>query len=344
MSLTSSRGFQLCRQLSLNYKSSCLAIHTISPNFPPPTLQTSLPATVKYHVARMGSARFPQLSFGYSPSELQQRPEALAAGSGNVRAITTPFTLRPQTRAYSLCDSPVGLLSCMLDILQPHGLTIPPKPRSNPTPSRENMRPSRENMRLGAFMESIPESVTSLPPPPAWTPADVLNWTMMQWLPGPEAGLRWLHQSRRESSMRAPTSIWSHWSSTPLGISTFRTPVSGKPKKSIEQSIAPTEEEIGSAKQADQRPWYKPSFFGRRKEEAPPPQRASMAIEELMSLPPSPPMWASAYQKVEWIRRHDTPSRLAAWEVPDQVVLDIRDFFADVMEREIISFSDGVRG
>ncbi|KAF2095862.1 alpha/beta-hydrolase, partial [Rhizodiscina lignyota] len=48
---------------------SCLAIHTISPNVPPPTLQTSFVAAVKYQIARLSSARLSRLSFGYTPSE-----------------------------------------------------------------------------------------------------------------------------------------------------------------------------------------------------------------------------------------------------------------------------------
>ena len=57
----------------------------------------------------------------------------------------------------------------------------------------------------------------------------------------------------------------------------------------------------------------------------------------------APPMWASAYQRLEWIRRHDADaaSRLPVWEAADQVVLDIRDCFADLMERRLITFKDG---
>jgi hypothetical protein len=50
-----------------------------------------------------------------------------------------------------------------------------------------------------------------------WSNVDVLNWTMMHWLPGPEAALRWLRQASHE----ARTELWKSYSSTPLAISSF---------------------------------------------------------------------------------------------------------------------------
>jgi hypothetical protein len=53
-----------------------------------------------------------------------------------------------------------------------------------------------------------------------WTPTEVLNWTMLQWLPGPEASLRWLRRATLDSS---PTSLFStSYCPVPLGISSFQ--------------------------------------------------------------------------------------------------------------------------
>ncbi|KAF2663628.1 alpha/beta-hydrolase [Microthyrium microscopicum] len=49
---------------------------------------------------------------------------------------------------------------------------------------------------------------------PFWSQADVLTWTMLHWLPGPEAGLRWLHNTKN-------TSVYGRYMHVPLGISEY---------------------------------------------------------------------------------------------------------------------------
>ncbi|EKG18741.1 hypothetical protein MPH_03967 [Macrophomina phaseolina MS6] len=91
---------------------------------------------------------------------------------------------RFQTAAYALCDSPVGLLAHTLDVLRPC-------------------------LALGQS-----GALSSL-----WTPATLLNWTMMRWLPGPEAGLRWLQRAKME--IKGGQQLWQRYSNVPLGISQF---------------------------------------------------------------------------------------------------------------------------
>lgn len=168
-----SRGFKICRMLALRRQSSCLAVYTNSPDVPPPSFRVAPIAFLRYHVARLMKCRVPFLTFRYIPSDL-----ATPSHHHLSWPPPTPFeeqSFRPQTTAHSLCDSPVGLLACMLDAIRPS--------------------------------LSIHE----------WSKDDILNWTMMHWLPGPEAALRWLrhasHESRRD--------CWKTYSTTPLGVSYF---------------------------------------------------------------------------------------------------------------------------
>lgn len=155
----------------------------------------------KYHIARITGARFRIVDFGYVPSDftaaqpIPQRYEgdvsmtektesfAFNRNAAEVSGIEKQYSTHPQTTSYSLCDSPAGLLALLLDIL--------------------------------GLPSSAHNTTTSAASP--WTPTDLLNWTMMQWLPGPEAGLRWLSQARKERDLQ-----WSTYSEVPLGISCFR--------------------------------------------------------------------------------------------------------------------------
>ena len=189
-------------------------------------------ATAKYHIARLTRAQIPFLQFGYTPTDFAIE-EAKASQPATDNTFTRQFMERPQTLSYSLCDSPVGLLASMLDVIHSSSNTY------------------------------------------SWTQTEILNWTMMQWLPGPEAGLRWLRQADRE----AREQCWTHWSATPLGISSFRAAGEGGVLGSV------------------------------------------------------PPMWASAYQKLAWVRRHDDKAaRMPAWDAPDELVSALRAFAAEVGE------------
>ncbi|KAI9686754.1 MAG: hypothetical protein M1822_002813 [Bathelium mastoideum] len=166
-------GFKICRMLALHHQSSCRAIYTNSPDMPLPAFRVAPVTYLKYHIARLTKGRISFLRFGYTLADI-----SASGGRRKQRLSTTPFedqSFRPQTTAYSLCDSPIGLLANMLDAIRP-------------------------SLALKQ-----------------WSNTDILNWTMMHWLPGPEAALRWLRQSSRE----ARKDCWNHYSPTPLGISSF---------------------------------------------------------------------------------------------------------------------------
>jgi hypothetical protein len=53
-----------------------------------------------------------------------------------------------------------------------------------------------------------------------WKPVEILNWTMLYWLPGPEASLRWLRRATIDTS---PTSsLYTMYCRVPLGVSSFK--------------------------------------------------------------------------------------------------------------------------
>lgn len=353
--LTVFRGFSICRMLSLNHSKSCLGVHTVSPNLRPPQLQQSPLPSLQFNIARLTGARIARLNFGYTASESQYPLQPTEYDLHQ----TLPQTLssRPQTHSYSLCDSPVGLLAIVLDCLRPAKLSIPPKPTSQAAAVGEASRPRMQN----PFMESIPESVLSVPPPPEWTPEDVLDWTMMQWLPGPEAGLRWLARADTESGFGKEDLLWNKWSAIPLGISTFKKPSrESKPSETRQEETGSSRKErpdLLQPESAADTPTTREGIMARSwkwlgsinpKGLLRGPERAfrSLSISTFrqssddVGVQSSPPMWASVHQNLSWVRRHETVSRLPTWEVPDQVVLDIRDCFGDLMEEKKVVIRD----
>ena len=204
-------------------------------------------------------------------------------------AMGYQYTARPQTLAHSLCDSPVGLLACMLDAIH----TRTRVKSTSPTTSRSRspfLSPSELELQDATGLDGDIRSQTILeeeeevehdggplsprasdlePKPYAWTATDLLNWTMMHWLPGPEASLRWLRQARIDSARG--TGLESEYSAVPLGVSVFRA-------------------------------------------------RRSEVVK-------TPVMWGEATSKISWVRRHARDARFPGWEDPDAVVLDMREWF-----------------
>lgn len=120
------RGFSICRALAFNHPTRCLAVHTSNPSFPAPSFKRSRIAYLKYRVTKLTKAKIPMLSFGYTPSEISTPRSAQTSGTiKDALQLQRPlgptlhhlYSLRPQTLAFSLCDSPMGLLAALLDVL-----------------------------------------------------------------------------------------------------------------------------------------------------------------------------------------------------------------------------------
>lgn len=243
--LTSNRGFSVCRALALGHPKKCVAVHTANPTFPEPTFKRSPVAFLKHRIAKLTGAKLALLSFGYVPTELQNSPRSTSEDTVVVEnsmcahrpigtALSRLYSLRPQTLAFSLCDSPIGLLASLLDIIHTrHPPTTPLASRSRSpflSPIELEMQEQRSstshnNLDIIHEANESPEIPFSLRDSEqhatsySWSPTEILNWTMMQWLPGPEASLRWMQRAHIDTS---PSSLLSTtFSEVPLGISTF---------------------------------------------------------------------------------------------------------------------------
>lgn len=146
--ITSPAGvdYQIPRILASKHSENCLGIHIIDPPVEPPSLATSLLSWTKFAIAKFFHAPI----FGYTSSDWTAIRENQMKGpesvhrprtSQDIEANPTPttplvsrpvFSLRgtsygavgllslqePNTLAYALCDSPVGLLSLVLNGLR----------------------------------------------------------------------------------------------------------------------------------------------------------------------------------------------------------------------------------
>ena len=118
------------------------------------------------------------------------------------------FSHRPQTLAFSLCDSPIGLLAGLLDVIHTQA-----PPSLEPVTSRSRspfLSPIELEQQDSQYdrtsIETAFRTTTAVTAADtanthqhdaglqmySWSATEVLNWTMMQWLPGP---VRTLHLS-----------------------------------------------------------------------------------------------------------------------------------------------------
>src|ERR1700761_2685723 len=235
-------GFKVARFIALNYPSNCIALLTTCSS-PIPTLTPTLPnlALLKVYSARLNRGRIPWFTL---PHNLQDPP---VAEDG-----LTILATHPQTTAYALCDSPVGLLASVLHHLY-----------------------ATQHLHL-------------------WSPADVLNWTMLLWLPGPEAPLRWLHAVLQEDP-----SWETAWSNVPLGVHVYHAP---------EPALEPKEPWSWNFRSAA-------GIFGRVGKWVRWTERAG-------------PVWLEGVQKVVWVKRSTGSVGIPAWDAAGDVILDLREFCA----------------
>jgi hypothetical protein len=201
------RGFGIGRALALRHGESCLAVHTTNPSFDRPKLKSGPLRYLKYRVAKLTRAKVPLLSFGYMPNEMRTLPkglngkdsaaqDAMYGGEPLGPELHRLYSLRPQTLAFSLCDSPVGLLAALLDVI--HTRDMPPRPLSS-RPRRPFLSPVELEMQHDEEEDVLststaqpgdatsPRKVDGDGKSYTWSPTEVLNFTMLQWLPGPEA-------------------------------------------------------------------------------------------------------------------------------------------------------------
>ncbi|POR36017.1 Epoxide hydrolase [Tolypocladium paradoxum] len=113
--------WRLATHLAVYYPNSCLGVHFLSPPFTPPTARDSPIEWAKWKLASL--LRSPIL--GYSQDDINAWKRAKTRKHGNAKAIApTPLgfggdgAYEPNTLAYALCDSPLGLLLFILMVIR----------------------------------------------------------------------------------------------------------------------------------------------------------------------------------------------------------------------------------
>lgn len=204
-------GFDVARALAVREPSRVKGVFTWNPVFLAPTLRRDWRAWAKWQIARATGARYPRLSYGYTPSEVGQaterhekraarRPKMEKGNKGRPlgAAMHQLFSMRPQTLAFSMCDSPVGLLAVLLDLVATQGpasaLAVRPRspfldPGELEMQDREYEAAGHERVRSDDTVKAGPNggagtgAESALSSRRAWTPTDILNWTMMYVFP-----------------------------------------------------------------------------------------------------------------------------------------------------------------
>lgn len=175
----------------------------MNPTFEEPTYKRGRLAFMKYRIAKLTQAKVPCLSFGYLPAELQtaqkgqtveDRDDLLDPSRPFGPTLHRLYSHRPQTLAFSLCDSPVGLLAGILDVIHARVPSLELVTSRSRSPFLSPVELEMQN----ANNEQEEEDRTQQPPISprqsendarnyTWSPTEILNFTMLQWLPGPEA-------------------------------------------------------------------------------------------------------------------------------------------------------------
>lgn len=169
-------------------------------------------AYFKHRIARLTRGKW--LGFGYTPAEVKAKPTSKSknleqdpshAHTLMGATLSSLYALRPQTLSFSLCDSPVGLLAGLLDIIHtraPEPTATSPVTSRSRSPFLSPVELEMEESRRGSGEDEVPRTASTEYSPPfspreselnariyTWSPTEVLNWTMLQWLPGPEGSL-----------------------------------------------------------------------------------------------------------------------------------------------------------
>ncbi|KAF4555051.1 Epoxide hydrolase-like protein 1 [Elsinoe fawcettii] len=386
-------GYRIIRTISRRFP-ACKAIYTTNPLVPAPNLFSAPLAYLQYHIARFTNASIPLLSFGYVPSDfllpttMQQSIGAILLRSDrNNTGVGSSL-------AFSLADSPTGLLAFMLQLINPPSIPAPqppassgeqvttnpfanprsgspqpfsprvssplasPPPRSSlaPSPSARSpltaspltsppLRSPLASPPLTSSFVSTP-SASTLPPsstdalergridslyPTAsaslaypWSPSDILTWTMLYWLSGPEAPLRWLRNASKETG--AGSEYWTEKSGVPVGVSFFRT----SPHLSQHASTGNTGPGEGTS--AEDVALHGTGARAKGKK-----RRRNQ--EGALTGRVSPPVWVGAWGNLTWLRRHETGREVKwpAWERGEVLVADLREFVGEVRREGYLS-------
>ncbi|KAJ4293409.1 hypothetical protein N0V90_008692 [Kalmusia sp. IMI 367209] len=176
-----------------------------------PTFKKSPIAFLKYQIAKLTRASVASLSFGYVPLEVHDTAKQNSASQAAIRrshasqgligpTLAHLYSQRPQTLAFSLCDSPIGLLAGLLDVIHYRTPSLSPITSRSRSPflspieiEQQDSHHDRSSQETAFRATADGRAEQPLSPRESevnsknysWSATEVLNWTMMQWLPGP---------------------------------------------------------------------------------------------------------------------------------------------------------------
>jgi hypothetical protein len=234
------RGFKICHALALSHSESCIGMYTVNPEISAPRFGTLV--WMQYQIAKLTFAISRRFTFGCNPEELVFSGATLSAMQ-IMPGVTPPATPggpqpvseRPQTPAYALCNSPLGLPAYILDVINPPSIDSPPSStgsrsaKSLRLPAAAGTSPVSPQSCGAPQQGRSPRTLGSASHPPQhleipnmgspWTATALLNLAMLSWLPGPKVVLRLL-----VNSIPLAPLVWQTHSPVRLGISYFWEP------------------------------------------------------------------------------------------------------------------------
>lgn len=256
--------FHLVNHLVTYYMSSCLGAHLISPPLSQPKLQEAPIEWAKWSIASLLHAPI----LGYHSEDFSALERSGYVRPSKKSPTPTQFGLNqlglrePNTLAYALCDSPTGLLVFVMKSLR----ILSPKRKEK------------------------------------FTPTELINFTELAWLPGPEAAMRfWAHCVRHPEPVEKKTPI-----KPKVGITVFLGDEPGT--DTIAEVERSAEASAGAEVETD---------------------TATMTQDEAKDSYTCP-SWANAKYNVLYTHRASGKSGLLAWERPELIAAGIREVAASI--------------
>ena len=311
-----------------------MAIHTVNPEVPAPRFGSSPSTWLKCRVAKLTSS-FPR-RFGFGTDDMsmfsgmptdmsmqQMQPHHAAGISPPITPnIASVASERPQTAAYALADSPSGLLAYMYDAIRPQTNGNAAASSGSASHSPESLRgvsplmsppshyahsyaASTPASRSGRSTASSSPVATRRSPPSNRSPPKLKTNVSSSSATSSAPGL--LSRAASASDIDSPWHPaalidWTmiYWLPGPeVALRWLVNSTALMPTYWASHSMVP----LGISHFRDSAPQGNSTGTGK-----------------------SPPQWAEAYHRVAMVRRREGRVRFPAWEVPVEVVMDLREF------------------
>lgn len=302
---------------------SCMAVHTVNPDVPAPRFGSSPFTWLKGRIAKLTSGSPRRLGFGLhgggntgmfpgatiDPSSPYQ-PGVNPGATPPVTPTITPITPeRPQTLAYALCDSPAGLLAYVYDAIRPDS--------NIGTGSSESSRsPQSLTSSLPQSPLSYAHSNPSSTPGPSTAGSSPVATRRSSLAPNRSPPKRHGPISRGSGHQRDATLTaenMSTWSPTALVDWTMLYWLPG-PEVALRWLVNSTT--------------LMPTYWTSH-------SMVPLGISNFQDTSPSgggtgtgqtPLQWVETYHRVGMVKRREGRVRFPAWEVPVELVTDLREF------------------